>query len=349
MRNPISVHVDEIVVHILEPKGREFVPSGRPIDLRDEDRLRKYFVDHITDSLAASITRAARFKHTEDKATPGICNAILTGATDLVAGSQALAQSLYTILENDQRIAPGDLAVCLYQADNYGGRSFLALLKINPSEVYQRRVVTDDGDQYVEYRLADESLFAKGEPLQKAAFVQLRSEDEDYDLLMLDRQTRGIADFFARDFLDVEEAFDASQRTIALFRALMQAHNEVRAIISPDQNNAFDAAVTAVFDSDDVDVDAFVKGLALPDEAKRAVRAHLDASLPDQAFALDRDVVGKILRTRRFGGDHGLRVEVRRDAFEDVIQSVAHVENDPQRPQGYYRIVIHTERWEELR
>src|SRR5262249_48912354 len=128
-----------------------------------------------------------------------------------IDASQRLAQQLFLVM--DKRITPGSLAVCLYDATNYPGLHFLALLKIDPSETFVQRIGQDSaGKRIVSLDLRDDVMPTTREKLHKAALLKPKDAQESYDLLLLDRQVAPAADFFARRFLGVELAMDAQKR-----------------------------------------------------------------------------------------------------------------------------------------
>ena len=68
--------------------------------------------------------------------------------------------------------------------------------------------------------------------------------------------------------------------------------------------------------------------------------------LPDREFAIDTTYAQGLTRKRRFRGDRGLLLSVPAETYDKIIRSVERVE-DPGAP-AFYRVTIHTERWEEV-
>ena len=348
MRKPTDIVIDEIVLHILDPAGR-FILSERPIRLSGNTKLHDYFTNHISTCLTTPSAKASRFKYIDPKSPSGICVAMLEGETDLITGSQALSRQLYDILARDRRISPGDLGICFYRAGNYPGERFLALLKINPSEVFQHRIRDENNVRYIDFTPANQPLFAKKETLQKAAFIKSRTEDSHYDMLLLDRQIPDVAEFFSRGFLDVEDAFDDRERTNLFYRSLIHSHNKIRPLLTPEQESAVDTTIRAAISGESINVNAMIEGLPLPEDVKDQFQENLDDRLPDRVFNLDTTTTTRFLKWQRYRGDHGLKVEVHRDERDSVIKSVKPITDDPERGKPYYEIIIHTEDWKEIK
>ena len=118
MRYVTDIQIDEVVAHILDPwKSKTLTLSERAIPLAGNGRLEEYFIEHIRNSLQDPMARAARFDRIAIDATSGLCDASLSGRSDLVTVSCRLAERLYEMIASDRRISAGDLAVCRYRAD----------------------------------------------------------------------------------------------------------------------------------------------------------------------------------------------------------------------------------------
>lgn len=348
MRDATNIQIREIIIHILEPRGQGLVLSDVVLPLAGNQELMDYFTRHIQGSLQEPFTRAARFRNINPMQPSGICHALLGGETNLVDGSRSLAQALYEILLNDQRISPADLGICFYQAGNYPGVRFLAILKIDPSRVFRHVIRRVNGNQYVSFE-AEMKAFTD-ERLQKSAFIQpLEPRHPDFDMLLMDRQARGIdlgriARFFSETFLDAEEAFDPRKYTERLYKSLTQAQNLVRSRLTALQEEELDARVRLAVISPRINLDAWVNELNLPNDIREEVDQVVRQYIPDREFDLDQRYSEAILQKVKYEGDYRLRLEVLADYFRQVVVSEDYVPNDPARPP-FYRVTIETEMW----
>jgi hypothetical protein len=350
MRDPGTIELGDVIVHMLDPKGLGLTTSQRTLPLTDE--LDAYFSAHVRNSLEDPSAKAATFTEIDDQAVSGVCAALLKGEADLVAGSQTLAERLYAIMSGDRRISAGDLVVCFYGAAHYPRTRYLALLKIDPSQVFRHTTMTDDqGRRYVGFEVEDEAMPTTRERLQKCAFIRPLDSRPDYDMLLLDRQAgmqRDVAKFFAEAFLGVDLAFDARRRTNLLYRSLVSARNQLYPdVISPEQQANLDQAIHGAMASERINVETWIDGLNLPSQVKAQIDEVVSKNLPDRKFELDRPAAQSLIKKRRFHGESGLKVEVPADAYERVVHDVDYVEDDPGKPP-YYKIVLHSERWNEV-
>ena len=152
MRDAANIQIQGLIIHILDPKGQGLVLSGIDLPLRNNQALVDYFTGHIENTLKDPSIKAARFKNINPEQPSGFCQAILNGEITLVEGSRRLAEGLYGIMENDMRVTSGDLAVGLFSAENYPYTHFLAIMKIDPAQIF-RHVIREDsqGNTYVSF------------------------------------------------------------------------------------------------------------------------------------------------------------------------------------------------------
>lgn len=348
MRDATNIQIQEIIIHILEPRGQGLVLSDMTLPLVGNQELNDYFTRHIQGSLLESITKAARFRNINPAQPSGICHAMLSGETNLVDGSRNLAQILYQILENDQRISPADLGICFYQAENYPERRFLAILKIDPSQVFRHVVRQENGNLYIGYEVDREAI--TNERLQKSVFIQsLEPRHPDFDMLLMDRQSRGeidrgVARFFSQTFLDAEEAFDQRKYTERLYKSLNQAQNLIRNRLTLIQEEELDARVRLALLSSRINIDSWLDELNIPDVIKQEIDQVIRQFVPDREFDLDQQYSEQNLQKVRYLGDYKLRLEVLAEYFRQVVVAEDYIQNDPARPP-FYRITLETEKW----
>ena len=276
MRDATNIQLDELIVHILDPRNPDgMVLSECAIPLEENQLLRNYFINHVKNSLKLSTANAAVFEAIDEKIVSGICNDLLKGTIDLVKGSSKLAEKLYDIIAEDKRINACDLAVCFYRAECDGITSkYLALLNIEPSEVFRHEMKTDsEGNTYIDFKIEKDVMPTTGEQLQKCAFIQNLNPRSNYDMILVDRQKRGqeVAKFFVKDFLGAKPALDTQQRTKKLYESLRLAHNKLRLELKPEQDKSLDQAIRVAIKSTHINVETWVDALPISKEHKNVI------------------------------------------------------------------------------
>jgi hypothetical protein len=352
MRDAINAQIEDLIIHILDPEGQGMVLSGIPLPLDRSPALREYFTRHITETFKSPSIKAAQFRNINPEQPSGACRAMLRGELPLTEGSAQLAQFLYPILERDRRITAGDLAVCFFRAENYPYTRFLAIMKIDPSQVFSHEIKQDRrGNTYVTFEPQPKSF--TNEKLQKCALVQpLEPRHPEYDMLLLDRQVKGaeidrVARFFSEIFMDAKDTKDAYEFTESLYKGLIRAGNSLRSRLSPEKNQELSSHINQAVSTRRLNLDRWVEDLPVEQAMRQEIDQALSAQLGAREFPLDQDLYRRLARRARFQGDHNLRLEIPTDAYDQVVISETFVTDDPDR-EPYYRIIIETKTWQRL-
>ena len=351
MRDATNITIQGLIIHILDPQGQGLVLSSIPLPLDGDPPLVGYFKEHIQTTLKDATIKAARFRNINPLQPSGFCQAVLSGETDLPGGSQDLAKALYAIMQQDRRITSGDLAIILFGAENYPYTHFLAIIKIDPAQIF-RHVIREDrrGNVYVSFE-PEASAFTS-ERLQKCAIIQpLEPRHPEYDMLLLDRQSaqeeRAIARFFTETFLDAQEAFDPRKYTERFYRSVVAAQNQVRDQLTQDEEAALEEGLQQTTSSARLNCDAWLKKLPVSQVVLKEIDRGLRENIPERQFTLDRELSQRLTRKVKMRGDFGFRLEVPAENYWTVVVSEQRISDDPGRTP-YYRIVLETEDWERV-
>jgi hypothetical protein len=352
MRDITSIIIEELILHILDPQGQGLVLSNLALPVNENQAILDYFSRHILNSFKERGIKAARFKNINPDQPSGVCRDLLRKDVSLVDGSQSLARALYSIMEEDRRITAGDLAVCLFRADNYPYTNFLAILKVDPSKIFRHVMREDDqGNTYVAFE-AEQHAFTD-ERLQKCAFIQpLDPRHPEYDMLLLDRQRWDakdgrIARFFSEAFLDATETFDSRKYTENLYKGLVAAQNVVRDRLTIKEEEDFTDQINSAITSRRLNLDTWLDDLPLADDIKQEIDQSISPGIPEREFSIDRSYSTKIMSKVKFRGDNRLKIEVPFENYRQMLVSEEYVTGDPNR-EPYYRIVIETEIWKRV-
>jgi len=342
MRDFGDITIARAIVHLVAAREGRCTLSDRELALKP--RVADFLTKHVAAGLADTQATAANFLAIEDEKVSGACQQLLNTDASLVALSQRIARRLYEVQAGDQRISDGTLCVLLCAAEDGKKmtRRFLALLKLEPSDGFKAvDEVDENGRTIVDLVVETDVLPGNRQRLQKCAFVRIREPDDEYEILVVDRQDHGrVASFFPRDFLEAEPWLDAMERTKRLYRSLLKVKNEVQSDLLPTDRTRFDNVVRGAMDQVSINLDELVTTLPGPPEVRAQVASALSDVLPDREFDLDPAVAERFVRRRVFEGDHELRVAVRADAFDDMIT----VTDDD---EGYHIVTIRTRKWKE--
>jgi hypothetical protein len=349
MRNPKNILIEELVVHSLDSQNNTLLLSDYPIQLSNSPDIVEYFIRHIRDSLFDPITKAARFRNIIPNQASGICNDILSGRSSLLEGSKILAELIFNIMERDRRISPADLAICLYIDPEVLDNRFLAILLMDRSPVFEHKITRDESGN-VKININQVTNVFTQERLRKSAFIRtLEPRNPDYDMLLLDRQSGGqneISKYFAKNFLDAEEAYDASARTKLLYRTLLEVRNQLQSSLPEDIKLELDQRIRAAVTNRSINTDRWVDELPIDENLTNLFREQLSLKLPDIEFDLDPQFAASMTKKRNFEGDYDLRLSISSEYYSNVVQSVTKFTT----PDGEIRVrvVIETREWKEV-
>jgi hypothetical protein len=339
-----GVRIDHAIVHVVKHAERP-VPmlSGVELELGKEPQLREYFANEVEYALSASAAGGAHFLEESQAAIH--CRNILANRGELVAASQRLAELLVGAIGSDQRISPGriaNLAICLFSAEKPADRTFLALIKIDPSPMLRQRIRRQVGKEVsVSFEVVPDVMPTDRDKLQKAALVGEGATE--LELLLLDRQTPKVAaNYFAQTFLQAELLLDPRERTSRLHIGLLNAHNQLTAPagpgephLTPDQSEVFRRSVEVALRGKRINLDTWVPNLPLPPQAKAVINRALEARIgPDRRFALDPAFAERLVRKIRLRGDYEVLIEMEAQHEKDVIKNVTEL------PGGKTRLVL---------
>lgn len=349
MRKISRIRVNEIAFHILDPRSpTKLVLSQATVSTASRQRLAEYICKHITNSLSDEAAKAAKFLQSDSNdSIAQIANNLFADSTNLLNSSQQIAQRLYEIIKNDTRISSGVLAVCLFEDLENNRQQYLAILKLDPASAFRSEIIKDENDKtIVDFETIPDALPTANERLQKCAFIRQTSLEYSYDLMVLDRQTRGgetVSKFFAQKFLNIEFAFDSQTRTKELYKGLIQAQNILRPQLNKQEKANLSQATNYVMRTESVDIDNFVKTLAIPEGAKDVLEKTVMKFVPDRKFKTDPEVGRKMTRKKKFIGEQGVRLEINANDFEHVVEKIEPVGGS----QPYTRVVLKIRNFEE--
>ncbi|HSG70971.1 MAG TPA: nucleoid-associated protein [Planctomycetaceae bacterium] len=298
-----------------------------------------YLVEYFEAARSSATRRAGRFT---GKVVSEGCKSALRGSDELLEASRQLAQRLFRLSSTDARISVSVFLFCLF-FDSESNEMTFGAFKLDPSDgLTPNERNDDDGNTIVELAITKDVLPTSREALQKAAVISDPNNSPEFDLYVIDTQSHGrdVAKFFLEDFLEAEYALTDADRTKRFVRAINNARTEIRPSATRDEMLSVDAAFRSALRSEQVNTDQFVEKLTVSADARQVFKEQFDEHLPDREFAVDKKTAGRALRTRSFKGDHGLKVTVPADHYDDMVE--VELGDD-----GRWVVTIKTKKWEE--
>jgi hypothetical protein len=351
MRNATDPHLVEAILHQVQPRSGATGPtlSDIPLTVADQpDEVRAFLRHHIEKGLNDPRAVASRFKGQD--LDVAMTAASLLRRDSFVEASQELADRLFAIAEEDGRIPDGTIVFALYVDHPLADGQEIpdealraAILKLDPSSQFRSTATTNpEGQKQVRFRQVTGVLPSVRERLQKSAFFRTYAPDLDYQLIVLDRQTAGGAQWFTDTFFESEPALDAAERVERFYRAVSQVEASLRQAGQDREARSVLRARDQALRDEEISVETFVANRTeLDAEQKQNLRIAITKHLPDPEFKVDRQRADRLLRKASYVGDHGLRVSVEQESRDEMI-TVSYSPAD-----NLHTVVIRTRTWEE--
>ncbi|MBE0670606.1 MAG: nucleoid-associated protein [Anaerolineales bacterium] len=360
MRSLRKVVVTEAIIHILEKDAGKKIISERTVPLKNNENLSVYFEKLIQEASEEGAARAATFSDADPNEPFELCMKMFRNPKAFIPGSKVFGEKFYQIMESNKSIGDGDLVVCRFNADSESGSDFLAIMKLLPVGAYRnvQKGKAGSGQMYVDLEV-DPFIFPKDiNVLQKVALISKPpSKDRAPDVLFLDKQDkRGDVAKFFKTFLDVEFVRDNAELTLNLYNCLIHSLNDMRETLTPALDKYLGDKIYQIFTEQGIaaltkkgflDLYEWAEGLVAPPTVRSWFAKDLKLEFQNtKKIFLDLKLVERYTKQRAFYGQVGSKFHVETGSYNDLVQSVRYVANQPGVPP-YFEVLIHTSTWRE--
>ena len=310
-RNAQGLRIENAILHIVDHrKGDQPVLSDAGLLLAD-GTLVEYLLAQIRHALEDTETTDARFMD-ENHAVAVAARRILADPASFIDDSKFLAQALWNATGTNKSISPGSLIVSRFWAENHR-EPFLAMLKIDPTNVFLQTVSRSGEHVIVGLRLVDDALPAADVRLQKAVLIAPQGYAK-YDMLLLDRLvSKPAAEFFAKKFLNVKPIPTSWERAKRLHYVYTVIKNRFDQPGEPSTTKAerdiLDSVMDQALQGKRVDVVEMVAGLNVSEPVRERLLSGFKEELDTLAFEVDPAFAAEKLLKKKFRGGYGIVVE----------------------------------------
>ena len=194
-----DINIIDAVIHILDTNNDEPILNNYKLDLTDD--IYKYLYKHVEKCFKDEDLRYGIF-NPENRVVKNISQEFLTGArTDIIEVSQEFAKQMFYIMNANSSIPSCDL-VTVYISTDQG--PMLAILKMDYVKNFTHNI--DFVDEKLGIGIVEQQagLPAASQKVQKCAFIRQIKEEQEVDLMVIDKQKRTSEgeDFGATYFTD---------------------------------------------------------------------------------------------------------------------------------------------------
>lgn len=346
MRTATDVELQSVVLHWVRPRQGKPNPELSELELpvvHLPPEVHTFLTHHIARTLQDPVAQAATFDDQNPALASGQVDRLFPSAGDdeFLDASQALVTQLFEIMAGDGRIKDGTIVVARFGVRIDGeAETYVAILKLDPSNQYRSTMVDYEGKARLELSIVSGILPSNEARLQKAAVFRRFNESDEYQLLLVDRQVDGYADWFVRGFLAVSPSMTDEQRTKGFNRGVEIGIQklETKFDIAPETATAIAVARDVALEQGTVTVDDWVSNQSrLSGEERDLLRSEITKKVPDPQFRVDASA-DPGYGTTSFVGSDGLRVSINSDAADRIDAERSPV-------TGVWTVTITTDDW----
>jgi hypothetical protein len=311
MRDVKDLIINKAILHILNNKEDELTLNDFELDLGQ--KLSKIFENHIKNSINDENTRIAKFQG-DINVVRNHCQLILEKPEEnFIRSTQQIAKQLYDSMKSEN-ISSANFAVCLYSV---GTESYLALLKMDFSELIETETITVNGKTKISVVVKGQGIPPDKQKLQKCIFYKPYNIENEYDIILLDRQaTRAkkdklVADFFAVDFLHCELAKN-NKDIIRSFKKATEQFLERNFSNDLDRLDGLkDLLYSTLKATDTMDINAYCNtAFGDDDELKDKFKNVISVKVGDFSFEVDKDWVDSHLKKKVYKTNTGIKIDI---------------------------------------
>ena len=313
-----DININEAVIHILDSNGEEPVLNEYSLEL-DED-IYKFLYRHIEKCLKDDELKYARF-NPERNIVKEVVQDYLNGIdSDLINLSKELASQLFIIMKGNVNIPAGDLIIVSITTDQ---GPMIGILKMDYVKNFTHEI------QFVDQKIGIgivpqvAGLPGSGQKIQKAAFIKPIKEDENYNLMILDKQKSSKEDeyganYFINTFLGASIITNERDMTKTFVKA---AENWTRKNVTEDAGRAEEirtAIKTKLKEEDTINIDSFSEELFNEHpQVKEDFSNYIKQQGLNEEVAVDKTWVDKKLKRVRLNIDKQIDLYINEDTYHE--------------------------------
>lgn len=184
-----DINIMEAVIHILDSNSDEPILNEYKIDLTDD--VYKFIYKHVEKGLKSEDLKYAIF-NPERHVVKEVSQDYLNGVNrDIVEVSQELARQMFYIMKGNNNIPSCDLITVSISTDQ---GPMLGILKMDYIKNFTHKV--DFVDNKIGIGIVEQAagLPASGQKVQKCAFIKPIRDDQNINLMVIDKQRKSSED-----------------------------------------------------------------------------------------------------------------------------------------------------------
>lgn len=328
------IKIKRAILHTIKNDGKVEVKTyDNELDI-NIDHNEKFIIGHIQKSLKSDGRKIANFLSKNDNIIFKKFNAIKDDENNFITYSKDIAIELGRAMSGTNGSSTY-LLITIFTKDNIDS---VGILKLNFVENIELEEVIENGETKMTLVFKDTGVPNVNQKLQKGAFIstaKLVNEEKEYDLVLIDKNTKDGANYFKVDFLNCELVNSIKENLTNLFKVtydfIQQEYEE-----NPSQVFEKDKLMRGYFSThDSLNIIELSELINTNDETRNKFIDMCTNTGIDFEFDKDSEFYNRKCGKTKYQTDTGITVEGLQSAIDDTEKVNVNKKED-----GTYDIVI---------
>ncbi|MGL4739339.1 MAG: nucleoid-associated protein [Sarcina sp.] len=314
-----DISIIDAVIHIVDSNNDEPLLNNYKLELTDE--IYKFLYKHVEKCFKDEELRYAVFNQ-ERRIVKDLAQDFLNGVeTDIVTVSKEFAQQLFYIMRANSSIPSCDL-ITVYMTTDQG--PMLGILKMDYVKNFTHSVDFIEDMLGIAIVEQQAGLPSAGQKVQKCAFIRPIKEDQEVDLMVIDKQrrTKEGEDFGAEYFVDHYLGCTVVANERDMTKSFMKAaENWARTNVVDDAAKAVEVRKvikSKLKEEDIINVDEIAREAFKEEpDVQRSFNDYMESQGVERDVVIDKSFVEKKLKKVRLNVDKEIDIYLADEAYND--------------------------------
>jgi len=313
-----DININEAVIHIIDSDAEEPILNEYSLELNED--VYKFLYRHIEKCLKDEELKYAKFEKGTSIIKESVQHYLNGTESNLIDASQELARQLFSIMKGNCNIPSADLIIVSITTDQ---GPMIAILKMDYIKNFTHEIQFIDSKIGVDIIPQVAGLPGSGQRIEKAAFLKPIREDENFNLMILDKKKASKEDeyganYFLNTFLNASIVTNERDMTKTFMKA---SENWTRKNITEDAAKAEEirsTIKTKLKEEDSINIDEladelFAEQPQVAEDFTNYIKQH---GLCEE-IAVDKTYIEKKLKRTRLNIDKQIDLYINDDIYKD--------------------------------
>ncbi|MEG1256642.1 nucleoid-associated protein [Clostridium sp.] len=309
-----EININQAIIHILDNNADEPVLNEYPLELTE--KVYTFVFKHIQKCLKDEELKYAIFNK-ERNIVKEVSKEYLNGENTLINVSKELASQMFRLMRSKGNIPSCDLLTVAFTTEC---GAFLGIFKMDYIKSYMHNVEFIEGQIGIDIIPQFRGLPSGGSKIQKCAFIKTVASDNEYDLLVIDKQSKKVtedkdygANYFMDNYLGCKIIANDRDNTKNFMRG---TENFIQRFVIEDATaaeNIRGRVREKLAKDDEIKLEDIASMMC---EGKESYLLDM-AKTCDSEFKIDKKYVEKKLKRIRLKVDRDIDIYISQEAYED--------------------------------